>query len=136
MQITSLLPKFASKTQRIQVGNGQYVKVLFIIPIIVDKQGHRFKVYTLISKIHENVDIVLRIKNIFRGSNKFMRMLLQLFKQIYTFVPKGKDNSKAKKKQKLIKIEAPFVDKISGLAIVKIADKLTQSTLMLKVKFT
>ena len=26
-----LLPKFASKTQRIQVGNGQHVSVLFII---------------------------------------------------------------------------------------------------------
>ena len=38
------LPKFASKTQRIQVGNGQYVSVLFIIPIIIDIHGHRFKI--------------------------------------------------------------------------------------------
>ena len=30
------LPKFAPKTQRIQVGNGQYVSVLFIIPIIIN----------------------------------------------------------------------------------------------------
>ena len=30
------LPKFTSKTQRIQVGNGQYVGVLFIIPIVID----------------------------------------------------------------------------------------------------
>ena len=30
------LPKFASKTQRIQVGNGQYVGVLFVIPVIVE----------------------------------------------------------------------------------------------------
>ena len=36
------LPKFASKTQRIQVGNGQLVSVLFIIPVIVDLHGHRF----------------------------------------------------------------------------------------------
>ena len=57
------LPKFA---QRIQVGNGQYVSILFIIPIIVDIQGHRFKVYTLVSKNHENVDIVLGIKNVFK----------------------------------------------------------------------
>ena len=27
--------KFASKTQRIQVGNGQFVSVLFIIPIVI-----------------------------------------------------------------------------------------------------
>ena len=30
------LPKFASNTQRNQVGNGQYVGVLFVIPVIID----------------------------------------------------------------------------------------------------
>ena len=34
------LPKFASKIQRIQVGNGQYVNILFVIPIIIDIPGH------------------------------------------------------------------------------------------------
>ena len=29
------LPKFASKTHRIQVGNGQYVGVLFVILVII-----------------------------------------------------------------------------------------------------
>ena len=29
------LPKFTSNTQRIQVGNGQYVGVLFVIPVIL-----------------------------------------------------------------------------------------------------
>ena len=59
------LPKFASKTQRIQVGNRQYVSVLFVIPVITDIQGHRFKIYTLVPKIHENVDMVLGIKSVF-----------------------------------------------------------------------
>ena len=36
------LPKFSSNTQRIQVGNGQYVSVLFVIPVIVYIHGHRF----------------------------------------------------------------------------------------------
>ena len=36
------LPKLALKTQRIQVGNGQYVSILFVIPIIIDIHGHRF----------------------------------------------------------------------------------------------
>ena len=27
--------------------------------------GHRFKIYTLVSEIYDNVDIVLGIKNIF-----------------------------------------------------------------------
>ena len=58
------LPKFASTTQRIQVGNGQCVSVLFIIPVIMDIHGHRFEIYTLVSEIHENVDLVLGIKNV------------------------------------------------------------------------
>ena len=59
------LPKFASKTQRIQVGNGQFISALFIIPIIVDIHEHRFKIDTLVSEIHGNVDLVLGIKNIY-----------------------------------------------------------------------
>ena len=60
MQCKSLhsLPKFASKTQRIQVGNGQCVSVLFIIPVIIDVHGHRLEIYTLVSEIHENIDLV------------------------------------------------------------------------------
>ena len=57
------LQKFASKTQRMQVRNEQYVSVLFIIPVVIDihedlKSLHKHK-------IHENVDLVLDIKNIF-----------------------------------------------------------------------
>ena len=59
------LPKFASKTQRIQVGNGQYVRVLFVILVIVEICGHRLEVFTLLSVIFDNVDMVLGIKNIF-----------------------------------------------------------------------
>ena len=53
MQISSYLAKFALITQRIQVGNGQCVSVLFIIPVIADIHGHRFEIYTLVSEIHE-----------------------------------------------------------------------------------
>ena len=51
--------------QRIKVGNGQYVSVLFIIPILIDIHGHRFIIFTLVSEMHENVDLVFSIKNIF-----------------------------------------------------------------------
>ena len=59
------LAKFASTTQRVQVGNGQYVAVLFVIPVIVDIHGHRFEVFTLVSEIHDNVDLILGMKNVF-----------------------------------------------------------------------
>ena len=60
------LPKFALRTQRTQLGNGQFIHVLFIIPVIVDIHGHRFKIYILVLEIHENVDLVFGIKNIFQ----------------------------------------------------------------------
>ena len=56
------LPKYALKTGRFQLENGQFVSVLFIIPVIINVRGHRFEIYTLISEIHENVDLVLGIK--------------------------------------------------------------------------
>ena len=39
------------------------------------------------------------------------------------------------REQRLIKVEAPFSDESLGLAIVKLLDKLTQSVIVLKVKF-
>ena len=59
------LPKLALKTQRIQVGNGQYAGVLFVILVIIEISGHRLEVFTLVSEIFDNVDMVLGIKNLF-----------------------------------------------------------------------
>ena len=39
------------------------------------------------------------------------------------------------REQKLAKVETPFLDEISGVAIVKLLDKLTQSVIVVKVKF-
>ena len=47
------------------MGNGQYVSVLFVIPVIIDIDRHRFKIFTLVSEIHDNVDLVMGMKNIF-----------------------------------------------------------------------
>ena len=40
------------------------------------------------------------------------------------------------KEQKLIKVKAPFIDGISGLAIIKILDGSTYSTMLIKSRFT
>ena len=44
---------------------GQYISVLFVIPVIIDIHRHRFKIFTLVSEIHDNVDLVMGMKNIF-----------------------------------------------------------------------
>ena len=132
-----LLPKFTSKTQIIQVGNRQYISVLFIIPIIIDIHGHRFEIYTLVSEIHKNVDIVLGIKNVFKleGVINSQECCFSFLNRSIPIFLRGETILKPKEK-KLIKIEAPFLDKITGLAVIKLLDKSTQSTIMLKVKST
>ena len=40
------------------------------------------------------------------------------------------------KELKLIKVEAPFIDEITGLAIIKILDGNTYSTMLITLKFT
>ena len=131
------LPKFASRTQSIQVGNGQCVSVSFIIPVIIEVHGHRFEIYTLVSEVHENVDLVLGIKNITELEGvinsrdccfKFLNRPVPIFPEKEVIL---KPNE-----QKLIKVKAPFVDKISGMAIIKILDGGTDSTLVIKLKFT
>ena len=64
-RILHTLPKIVLTTQRIQVGNGQYAAVLFIIPVIIEIHRHIFKVFTLVSEIHDNVDLVLGMKNVY-----------------------------------------------------------------------
>ena len=139
MQCKSLhtLPKFTSTIQRIQVGNGQCVSVLFIIPDIVDIHGHRFDIYTLLSEIHENVHLVLGIKNIFELEGiissrdccfKFLNRSIPIYPEKEVIL---KPNE-----QKLVKVKAPFVDEIPGMAIIKIIDGGTYSTLLIKLKFT
>ena len=40
------------------------------------------------------------------------------------------------KEQKLIRVAAPFIDEISHVAIIKILDVSTYSTMLIKLKFT
>ena len=123
--------------QEIQVGNGQCIGVLFIIPVIVEIHNHRFEIYTLVSEIHESVDLVLGIKNVFELEGVINSRHCQ-FEFLNRSVPIYPEKEIILKpdEQKLVKVRAPFIDEISGLAIIKIIDGGTYSTLLLKLKFT
>ena len=91
----------------------------------------------MVSEIHENVDLVLGIKHVFKLEGlinsrdccfKFLNRLSPIF-PMDSVILKPRE-------QKLIKVTAPFIDEISGLAIVKILDGGTHSTLLIKLKFT
>ena len=49
-KLLHVMPKFTSTTKRIQVCNWQYVGVLFVIPVIITIQNHRFQIFTLVWK--------------------------------------------------------------------------------------
>ena len=126
------LPKFASKTQRIQVGNSQYIRVLFVILVIVEI-CYRLEVFTLVSEIFDNVDMVLGIKNIFELEGvidscescfRFLSRSIPIFPREQVVVKPGE--------KKLKPIETHFVEEILGMAIVKIIDKWQKMLIMLK----
>ena len=130
------VPKFTSTTTRIQVGNGQYVGVLFVIPVIMTIKNHRFEIFTLVSEIHENIDLVIGIKNLFEleGVIDSWDSCVNFLNRSIPFFLKEKVSVKPKE-QKLIVLEAPFVEEISGMVITKMLDAKEQKTLTMKLKF-
>ena len=130
------LPKFSSNTQRIQVGNGQYVSVLFVIPVIINIHGHRFEIFTLVSKIHDNVDLVMGMKNILE-----LEGVIDLQDSCFSFLSRSipffpvMTVEVAPKSQRMVIVEAPFIEELSGMAMVKILDMKEQTTNMIKLKF-
>ena len=105
-------------------------------PVIIDIHGHRFEIFTLVSKIHENVDLVLGIKNVFELEGvidscdscfSFWNRSIPLFPKEKTKIPP--------KVQKMVVKEVPFVKELSGMAIVKVLDMNEQTTNMIKLKF-
>ena len=86
---------------------------------------------TLVSEIHENVSLVPAIKNVFKlgvinsqdHCFNFLNRSLPIFpKELIMLKPK---------EQKLIKVKVSFIDEISGLAIIKVLDGSTYSTMLL-----
>ena len=130
------LSKFAATMQRIQVENRQCISILFIIPVIIEVHGHKFEVYTMVSEIHKNVDLILGIKNVFEyeGVINSRDCRFEFLNRSVPIYPE-KELILKPDEQKLVKERAPFVDEISGLAIIKIIDGRTNSTLLIKLKF-
>ena len=59
---------------------------------------------------------------------KFLNRYLSIFAKEHVIIKP--------KEQKLIKVTAPFINEISGLAIIKILDVSTYSTMLIKLKFS
>ena len=90
----------------------------------------------LVSEIHENVGLVLGIKNGFKleGIINSRDCCFKFLNRSVLIYPENEIVLKPNE-QKLVKVKAPFADEISGMAIIKILDSSTYSTLLIKLKF-
>ena len=90
----------------------------------------------MVSEIHENVDLVLGMKNVFELEG-VINSRDCCFKFLNRPVPVFPENCMILKpsEQRLIKLKAPFIDEISGLAIVKMLDIGNHNTLLIKLNF-
>ena len=89
--------------------------------------------FTLVSEIFDNVDMVLGIKKVEgvidsrESSFRFLSRSIPIFPREQVVVKPGE--------KKLIPIEAPFVEEISGITILMIIDQVQKTPMMLKLKF-
>ena len=92
--------------------------------------------FTLVSEIHDNIDLVLGMKNAYELEGIIDRQdsSFRFWNRSIPFFSKEQAVVKPKEK-KFLEIEALFVDEISDLVIVKMLDSKGQFTVMLKVKF-
>ena len=127
-------PKFNSTVRNLQVGNGELVATLFVIPFVFKIGKHLFEVYTLVSEIQQNMGIILGIKNMFEiegeiscctSQFRFLNRSLPIF-TISTH--RIKVCAKA-----YVKAKVPFIEKLSGHAIAKLLYKGSLGTMKIRL---
>ena len=127
-------PKFNSMVKNLQVGNGELVATLFIIPFVFKIGKHMFEVYTLVSEIQQNMDIILGVKNMFEiegeischtSQFRFLNRSLPIFVLSTCRIKVG---TKA-----YVKAKVPFIEKLSGHAIAKLLYKGSLGTMKIRL---
>ena len=127
-------PKFNSTVKNLQVGNGELVATLFVIPFVFKVGKHMFEVYTLVSKIQQNMDLILGVKNMFKiqgeiscctSQFRFLNRSLPIFTLSTHRIKVG---AKA-----YMKAKVPFVEKLSGHAIAKLLHKGSLGTMKIRL---
>ena len=109
-----------------------WCKTLYSLPKFESNTWPQILNLYIVSQIHENVDLVFGIKNIFEleGIINSQESCFSFLNRLIPFFTKEQTILKPKE-QRFIKIEAPFVDEISGLAIIKMLDRKAQNTMIL-----
>ena len=127
-------PKFDSTVRNLQVGNRELVATLFVIPFVFKIGKHLFEVYTLVSEIQQNMDIILGVKNMFEiegeiscctSQLKFLNRSLRIFTLSTHRIKVGV--------KAYVKAKVPFIKKLSGHAIAKLLYKRSLGTMKIRL---
>ena len=127
-------PKFNSTIRNLQVGNGELVAALFVIPFVFKVGKHLFEIYTLVSEIQQSMDLILGVKNMFElegevscrtSQFKFLNRSLPLFPLCTHRIKVG---AKA-----YVKAKVPFIEKLSGHAVMKLLHKGSLGTMKVRL---
>ena len=127
-------PKFNSMVKNLQVGNGELVATLFIIPFIFKVGKHMFEVYTLVAEIQQNMDIILGVKNMFEiegeiscrtSQFRFLNRSLPIFTLSTHQIKVGA--------KVYVKAKVLFIKKLSRHAIAKLLYKGSLGTMKIRL---
>ena len=127
-------PKFDSTIKNLQVGNGELVAALFVIPFVFKIGEHLFEIYTLVSEIQQSMDLIVGVKNMFElegevscrtSQFKFLNRSLPLF-------PLSTHRIKVGAKA-YVKAKVPFIEKLSGHAIAKLLYRGSLGTMRIRL---
>ena len=127
-------PKFHSTIRNLQVGNGELVAALFVIPFVFQIGKHLFEIYTLVSEIQQSMDLIIGVKNMFEiegevscrtSQFKFLNRSLPLF-------PLSTHRIKVGAKA-YVKAKIPFIEKLSGHALAKLLYKGSLGTMKIRI---
>ena len=131
MANTSLhtLPKVSTTSKGITVGNGQFVPVMFTIPVTCSIQDHVFGIFTMVADIHEGIDLVLRLRNR-TGIEGEISTKTGSFKFLSMSFPYLMDNLEVPSIGKAyLKLISPFSEELNGKAIAKLQHDNNNHTL-------
>ena len=127
-------PKFTPRFAGIQVGNGAMIPSMFIIPLLIKIAGHKFEIYTIVADLSCSTDLVVGIKNLYKleasfncrtSAIEFVNRSLPIFPLYTSRIRPGCTS--------YVKARIPFVQPLSGVAVIKIMHGYSYGTLKAKI---
>ena len=127
-------PKFNSTIKNLQVGNGELVAALFVIPFVFKIGEHLFEIYTLVSEIQQSMDLIVGVKNMFEleGEVSCRTLLFKFLNRSLPLFPLSTHRIKIGAKA-YVKAKVPFIEKLSGHAVAKLLYKGSLGTMKIRL---